>query len=397
MNHKIILFFLLGIDALILIFQTSQLSISYHEALLLHQDNSLLSLLVNSSLHIFGQNDYALRTPMVLLHILSTILLYKISIPYLPLARNRLWLILIFILLPGIISSALIVNSAGIIIFALFLFIYIFQKYKITYAYILLAIYVVIDSDFVYLFLALLLYSFYKKDKSFLAFNLFLFSLSIYLYGLNISGIPKGHFLDTIGLYSAIFTPIIYIYIFYVLYRRFLLREIDIVWFIATTGLIVSLILSFRQRMIIEDFAPYLMLALPLAAQTFYRSYRVRLKIFRKNYKLIFILSLLFLILNALVVFFHKELYFVLKNPKKHFAYEMHIAKDLASELNKRGIDCISTNKKMALRLEFYGIKKCEKFTLKKIPVYDPKNNSVTVSYKNKILYQAYVTKINNK
>ena len=87
----------------------------------------------------------------------------------------------------------------------------------------------------------------------------------------------------------------------------------------------------------------------------------------------------------------------MLENPKKHFAYNMHIAKELAFELHKKNINCVTTNKKMSLRLEFYGIQKCEKFTLQKTSVSDLDSESVTVSYKNKILYQAYVTKINNK
>lgn len=395
MNHKIILFFLLGIDALILILQTSELSISYYEISALRGETSLLSLLVNSSLSFFGQNDYALRAPMILLHIFSSMLLYLISRPYLPNERNRLWLVFIFILLPGVISSALLVNSAGIIIFALFLFVYIYQNFSIKYIYLLLSVYVFLNSDFLYLFLALLIYAVYQKDKMFFVFNLFLLSVSIYLYGLGIHGVPKGHFLDTIGLYSAIFTPIIFIYIFYVLYRRVLLKEIDIVWFVATTGLLLSLILSFRQRMMIEDFAPYLMLALPLAAQTFYKSYRVRLHIFRKKYKMIFILSLLFLIFNSLVVFFNKELYIFIDNPKKYFAYKMHIAKELAVELHKRDISCVNTDKRMSLRLAFYGIHKCEKFTLDKVSFNSKVEDIVTISYENVTVYKASVTKVN--
>ncbi|MDQ1337189.1 MAG: hypothetical protein QG617_156, partial [Campylobacterota bacterium] len=78
MNRGLILFLILGLDALMLMFQIDELSISYNEALLLGADFSFLQLLIKSSIIIFGQNDFALRSPMILLHILSAILLYKI-------------------------------------------------------------------------------------------------------------------------------------------------------------------------------------------------------------------------------------------------------------------------------------------------------------------------------
>ena len=56
MISKYILFLILGIDALILFFQTSQVSISYSEAQLLYGDFSFLQLLIKSSISVFGQN-----------------------------------------------------------------------------------------------------------------------------------------------------------------------------------------------------------------------------------------------------------------------------------------------------------------------------------------------------
>ena len=117
MKYRIILFLILGVDAFILFLQTSELSISYDEATLLYGEFSFLQLIIKSSLNLFGTNDFALRFPMITLHISSAILLYEVSKKYLEREENRLWLILVFILLPGIISSALVVNGAGLIIF----------------------------------------------------------------------------------------------------------------------------------------------------------------------------------------------------------------------------------------------------------------------------------------
>jgi hypothetical protein len=393
MSHRLILFLLLGIDALILFYQVPDLSISAGEALFLEGDFSLLQLIINASLSLFGQNDYALRTPMILFHIASALLLYKISKEYINSYRNRLWLLVMFMMLPGVVSSALIVNSAGFLIFGLFSFAYLQKRIPSSYLNILLLLYALADQGFLYLFLSLSVYYFLHQNKRLFLYNISLVAVNISLYGIDIGGFPTGHFLDSIGVYSAILTPIIFIYIFYALYRRYLTNKINIIWYISSTTLIYSLILSFRQQVSLEYYAPYIILSLPLVAQTFISSYRIRLKMFRTGYKVAFIISFVFLFLNFIVVFFNKELYLVLDKPQKHFAYNMHIAKDLAKELRKQGISCVKTEKDMQVRLKFYGIAECEEYTLKE----NKKNPNVTISYSNKILYSASVTKLNIK
>jgi hypothetical protein len=261
----------------------------------------------------------------------------------------------------------------------------------------LLFSYAIMDVGFVYLFLGLSLYYFFNKKYKDSLYNISLFFLSSYLYGFDIYGFPRGHFLDTIGIYAAIFNPIIFLYIFYVLYRRYLINKKDKLWYIASTALLFSLLVSFRQRIEIEHFAPYLIIALPLAAQTFVSSYRVRLKEHRKGYRTIFVISFILLIANTLIVFFNKDLYLILDNPKKNFAYNMHIAKDLAKALKAEGYNCVDTNEKMQKRLRFYSINRCEENRLEELP-YDSKEDAdVTIRYKNKTLYKATVTKLNNK
>ena len=397
MSSRYILFLILGIDAAVLLLQTTELSISYKELSILYGDTTFLQLLINLSLQLFSYNDFALRVPMIGLHLLSALLLYKISQKYILLEKDRLWVVTLFVLLPGVMSSAIIVNSAGFIIFGLFLFLYIYQNFNEKYIYILLIIYAFIEKDFIYLFLSLIIFSIYSKDKRFLLLNSILFIISLLLYGLNLNGIPSGHFLDTIGIYATVFSPIIFLYIFYVLYKKYLLKELDILWFIASPILIYSLLISFRQKIEIEHFAPYIIVSLPLIAQTFIHSYRIRLKIFRKSYKNIFIFAFGLLLLHSLVVSFNKELYALVENPKKHFAYKMYVAKELAQELKDRNINCITTKKRMAQRLKFYGISKCKENILTEIALDDDNSQSVTVSYAQRVVYRANVTKINNR
>ena len=397
MKTKYIFLFLLGIDATVLLLETSGLSISYHEASMLYGHFSFLQAIEHLSFSIFSQNDFALRLPMIMFHLASCIVLFAISKKYLRSQRDRLWLMLIFILLPGVTSSAILVDSASFLIFGLLLFVYLYEKIQKRYIYVLLFLYMLIDGTFLYLFFSLIFFSIYKKERYFFIFNLVMFSCSMLLYGINTEGLPEGHFLDAIGIYSAIFTPIIFIYIFYILYRRYLTKEMDVLWFISSVTLLVSLLLSFRQRIDIEHFAPYLIIALPLAAQTFSSSYRVRLKIFRTKYRIAFIISLVFLFLNSFLVLLNKNIYLILDDPQKHFAYKMHIAKELSQKLKNRGLNCVDTKKHMQTRLRFYGISKCKTNLLSPCSKNTIKENNVTISYKNKPIYNSCVTIINSK
>jgi hypothetical protein len=388
---------MLGIDAIILFFQIPQLSISFAEASLLYTQHSFLSSIEHYSLAFFGHNDYSLRVVMVFFHLASAYLLYQYSKEYVKKGRDRLWLVLFFLLLPGSISASLVVNHGSILIFGLFLYIYLAQRLRDLYLNGILVIYLFVDAGFSYLFLSLALYYFYKRDNTQALFHLSLYLISVFFYGFVAHGIPKGYFLDLLGVYSAIFSPIVFVYIFYVLYRRFVIKQLDRVWFIATTVLIISIILSFRQKINLEYFAPYVMLALPLAANTFISTYRVRLKMFRKRYKAIFFFAFIFLLINSIVVFFNKELYLILENPKKHFIYNMDIAAPLAQKLKAQAIYCVESDKKMQLRLRFYGVSYCKENKLQELQLSNTQDANVTISYKGKILYQANVTKLNIK
>lgn len=395
MSARLVLFLFLGLDVVFLLLKTSDLSISYYEADLLYGEASALQYIVKFSLFVFGQNDFALRLPMVIMHLLSTLLLYKISKNYVDLDRNRVWLIIVFVLLPGVMSSALIVNDAGLVIFGLFLFIYVYQNFSQKLTYPLLASYLLFSNGFIYLFLSLSVFSSFKKDAKFFVLNMTLFFISLYMFGIDAHGTPKNYFIESMGIYAAIFSPIIFIYLVYVLYRKYLSKDLDMLFYIASTAFIISLVLSFRQKVELEIFAPYLLVALPIVAQTFERSYRVRLNMFRKNYKLIFTISLALLLLNSSVVFFNKYLYIFIEKPKRHFSYKLHVAKELAQKLKDRGITCVDSRAKMRDRLKFYGVTKCNKYVLDKIVDETRSDDFVTVSYKNRQVYFAHVTKLN--
>jgi len=396
MKKSYLLFLIIAIDIFVLFYQTYILSLSYSEVYIFYGYHGIVGLWSHLFTPFFGVNDFTVRLPMVILHIASVILFYKISKYYIKKEFHRVLVTLIFILLPGVMSSAILVNNAGFVLFAVLFFLYIYKKFGNSYfVYFLLGIYAFLDNSFSYLFLSLLFFAFYNKDYEFLFFNIVLIGINLFIFGSDIGGYPTGHFLDALGVYAAVFSPLIFIYLFYSLYREFITKKLDIVWFIATIPLLFSLFLSLRQRVHIEYYAPFVILGLFIAARVFIASYSVRLPVYRKNYKFLFLIAITFLCLHFFLILFNKELYRFIDNPKHHFAYHNHIAKELAKELKRKNIECIQTDYKMQLRLEFYGIAFCRKYKLSE--KVDENKETVTISYDSIPIYKAYVTKINKQ
>jgi len=392
MSERGIFAVLLGINFLILVAQIQGLSISFFEANILYGEPSFLKSYSTFFLNLFGSNDYALRLPMIAIHLFTTTLLYGISGYYVSRTNDKLWIIFIYLLLPGVTSAALLLNVAGLKIAAVFAFVYTYLRFG-RWSLAILPFFMLLDGTIIFFYLTVALYGLIYKKWEMGVISLGLLIGSVLFFGFDVGGIPEGHFLDALGIYSAIFSPVVFIYLFYVLYRRYMSNERDLVWMIASSMFLISLVLSFRQKVNIQEFAPYLMVALPLAAQTFFHTYRVRLPIFRRRYRLLFYSAFSLLILNALVVFFNQWLYQWIKDPKSHFSYPMHVAKELANELDKENIECVSTNEKMEKRLHFYGISHCEATVLSETSI--PNAKKVTVSYMDVPIYTVYVTKVN--
>ncbi len=392
MRERIILFLLLGIDALVLLYEVSTLSITAHEADVFFHANSFIHYLTQFSTTIFGQNDYALRVPMILFHLLSVLLLYQISKPYVKRNSDRLWLVFVFILLPGVISAALLVNSAGVMIFMLFLLLYLYQI-KSPFIPVVLLLTLLVDGSSGLLYFALFVYAFNKNNKLYMVITTILFFIAYYLYGFDTMGKPSGHFLDTLGLYATIFSPVVFVFLIYVLYRKMITKEYDITLFVGGSVFVLSLLLSLRQQIHIEHFAPYLMLLLPLAAQTFFSSYRVRLRSFRGRYRMMLAVGFAILALHFFLLLLNKGLYLFLEDPHTHFAYKTHIAKELANALKSDHIDCVAAeSENLQNRLRFYGIEDCSERVLYEVPL-DIKAD-VTISYIGKTVAAYNVTKI---
>jgi hypothetical protein len=385
----------LSIIVVILLFKAdNSLSISYKEALNVFVNNSVLSIISKMSILIFGQNDLALRLPFILFYSFSVILMYKLTDNYFRYEQDRFIAICIFMILPGVISASLLVNSAIMVIFFTLLYLYLYQK-NAKHSYLLLVFFLFLDNSFAILYLALFFYSFKSQDKKLMYFSMIFFILSMYIYGFSTDGKPRGFLVDTFAIYATVFSPLLFIYFIYSLYRAGIKDERTITWYISMTAMVLSIIFSFRQRVFIEDFGPYVVIALPFMLKTFFNSYRVRLKEFRKTYDIVAFLIISMLVINVILTFINKPLYLVLGNPTKHFVYQYHFAKELSDELKKRGINEITcSDKELQLRLKFYNINEGEKYFISTRPYYNY-DEKIVIIYYNKELLDVYVKKIN--
>ncbi|ACZ12695.1 conserved hypothetical protein [Sulfurospirillum deleyianum DSM 6946] len=358
MRERLYLTFLLLLSSLLLAYETQILSISYDEAEIFFHGTNVIHYLVTFSTHFLGQNDFALRLPFILLHLASIVLMYQIGALFLKKPLDRLLSVSIYAFLPGVNGVALLVNNSILVIFLSLLVTYAYLREYKSVSYGLLGITLFLDNSFAIFYIALFFFAIFKRKTELILLTLLLFGVSMYLYGFDTGGKPKGYFVDTLGVYAAIFSPFLFIYFVYALYRILVKEEKNLLWYISFFSLIVSLLLSLRQRLMMEDFAPFVVLAIPLMVKVFFNSYRVRLPAFRKWHSALFGFVMVTLFINTMVSFFHTPLYLFMEDSSKHFAAKYHGAKELSQALKDKGIERVILNdKKLAIRLAFYGVK----------------------------------------
>lgn len=373
-NYKLIIL-LLAFDLLALLYGISTLSISTDEAKIYFEEkgnflflnHSLLYYLTHFGTFVFGQNDFGLRIPILFFHFLSCILLYILALKYTKTHFDSFLSLLLFVLLPGTVASALLVNEASIVIFLTLAIIcaYEYEKKWIFYPLLILALF--IDKSFNILFLTFFFFGIYKRNSFLLTLALVLFGLSISFYGFDTGGRPRGYFLDTLGIFAACFSPLVFIYFFYVVYRLTFKEQKSLLWFLMSVTFIFCSLLSLRQKLYLEDFLPFCVICTPLLIKTLMASYRVRLPQFRLRYKIFIECSIIFLLFCYFVIIGNQILYYFVSDPKYNFANNYHLAKELSKELKKQEIFELRVGTSLQPRLRFYGIKDSNTFYLKSI------------------------------
>lgn len=373
-NYKLIIL-LLAFDLLALLYGISTLSISTDEAKIyfadekkfLFLDHGLLYYLTHFGTFIFGKNDFGLRVPILFFHFLSCILLYILALKYTKTHFDSFLSLLLFVLLPGTVASALLVNEASIVIFLTLAILcaYEYEKKWIFYPLLILTLFV--DKSFNILFLTFFFFGIYKRNSFLLTLALVLFGLSISFYGFDTGGRPRGYFLDTLGIFAACFSPLVFIYFFYVVYRLTFKEQKSLLWFLMSVTFIFCSLLSLRQKLYLEDFLPFCVICTPLLIKTLMASYRVRLPQFRLRYKIFIECSIIFLLFCYFIIIGNQILYYFVSDPKYNFANNYHLAKELSKELKKQEIFELRVGTSLQPRLKFYGIKDSNTFYLKSI------------------------------
>ena len=359
-------FFLLYAAALLYLVIT--LPMGPHEAKVYYESKNILYALT----HFYNgwfENGLAFRLPFLFFGLANIPLFFIISKSYFRKVDESYLASAIFAMLPGIITASVLVNIGVIVITLVLAFLILYEKRRVfLQAFVMILLLLIHDASIIF-FISLSIFSAFKRDKLLFSFSIILAAISlIYFNELNIGGRPSGEFMKLFALYMALFSPLVFIYFFYALYRIWLREKKDILWYISFTAFSLSILLSLRQQVKMTDFAPYVIVAVVLMVLIYYRTVNVRLPQFQKSYRLGFNIVMVSLLLTSSSIIFHQLLFFILKDNSKHFAYSFYEPYWRVSELKKTGQNCYTANrKKVQYQLKYYGIEECQDLDVSKI------------------------------
>ncbi|HHD79369.1 MAG TPA: hypothetical protein ENK98_07045 [Epsilonproteobacteria bacterium] len=354
--------FIVGLYVLAVFYLATTTPISPHEAYIYFSSHDIVSTFMHWGERLIG-GFLGLRIFFIFFGFLSLFLYYKLSRQYFIRESDAYLSTLIFMLLPGILTGMSLANTAIIALSLVLLFVLLYENnQRIFLPFIMLALFFIDESSIIF-FLALLLYGVIYKDKKLAIGSLAFLLAFIYLAkGIAIGGRPSGHFIEIFGLYATVFSPLLFLYFFYAMYRILLRGKKNLLWYISFTALAFSLLLSLRQRVHITDFAPYVMISVVLMLDIFNHSVRVRLPEFQKQYKRGFYIVMGLLLVSASLIIFHRALYYVIDNPSKHFANRIYKPYWLAKKLKSKGLRCYDDARgREAYQLRYYNILSCSK------------------------------------
>ncbi len=353
------LFYLLYVGALIYLAMT--LPIGTHEAVIFYTNEGILKTFTHLAEGWFG-NSLDFRLPFVLLGLLNIFLFFLMSKEYFKKIEDSYLATTIFALLPGIITSAILVNIAVLVITLVMAFL-IFNAKKLVWlqGFVAILLLYLHDASIIF-FISLAIFSAFKRDYLLFTISSLLIAISfVYFNKLQVNGHPYGEFLELFALYAALFSPLVFIYFFYALYRIWLREEKDILWYIAFTAFAISILLSLRQQVIMTDFAPYVIVAVVLMVMIYQRTLNVRLPQFQKSYRFGFKIVMTSLIFSALLIILHKPLFLFYSDKTKHFAYAFYEPYWQSMELEEIGQNCYTAKQaKVQFQLKYYGIEACQ-------------------------------------
>ncbi|HHH37519.1 MAG TPA: hypothetical protein ENK77_02760 [Epsilonproteobacteria bacterium] len=347
------------------VYLASTTPISPHEAKLFFSDYGLVATPMHAGkllLDGWGVGPFlGIRIFFLLVGGLSIFLYYRITWIYLERENDRYLATASYMLLPGIITALTLANISILVIPVVLLFLLAYDREWLwAQALLMLILFVIHDASIIF-FISIFIYTLIHKEIRLMVLSgLFLILSIVTLRVVEIGGRPSGYFADLFGLYAALFSPLLFIYFFYTLYRILLREEKNILWYISFIALLASLVLSIRQRINLTDFAPYVVVSVVLMLDTYNKSLRIRLPEYRRWYRIGFAAVMTVLVLSSLTIVFHKLLFSVMKDPKEHFASKLYEPYWLAEKLKKQGRECYDTlDGRVAIQLHYYGIQAC--------------------------------------
>jgi len=337
--------------------------ISPHEAKIFYTSEDLVSQLMHWGDSLVG-GFIGLRFFFILLGLISIMLFYKLSREHFIKKEDAYVATVIFMFLPGILTAGVLVNVTILVLPLVLFFVLMYERGHFWFLpFVMLALFFIHEASIIF-FVALLIYGLVHKDKKLSIMSAaFLIAFVYFAKGIEIGGRPSGHFVEVFGLYASVFSPLLFLYFFYALYRILLREKKTLLWYISFTALAFSLLLSIRQRVYITDFAPYVTISIIVMLDVFNNSVRVRLPEFQKQYKRGFYVVLAFLALSVSVIIFHKLTYELASDPSRHFVKRIYEPYYLAKQLKKEEVPCYEHSRgKERYQLRYYGILLCNNY-----------------------------------
>lgn len=305
-------------------------------------------------------SEFGIRLPFLILGGISALLYYKITYYFFKRQDDRYLSLAIYLFLPGVIASTVLASDAVIISALLLLFIYAFLRESWSIVVVSLPLLAFVHWSAWVLYMALIIYSYFTADKR--LFIVSLLSGVVYI----LFGVPtpdtgaRSYLLDVFGMSVAVLSPLLFLYIFYALYRVLLRGGRNIVWYISFVGLLASLLLSLFYRVKITDFSSYIMIGVITSVQVYYGSLRVRMIRFQKAYKRTFCIVVTALMITSMLIVLHKPLYRIAGKTYYPIVAPIYEPYDRACKLKAQGKNCANYISQRSLhQMRYYGIERC--------------------------------------
>lgn len=355
--------FIVGLYVLAVFYLAITTPISPHEANIYFSSHDIVSTFMHWGEKSLG-GFLGIRIFFIFFGFLSISFFYELSRRYFKERKYAYIATTLFMLLPGVLTATTLANVAIIVLPLVLFFVLMYERHSFwSLPFVMLALFFIHESSIIF-FVAVLAYGIVHKDKKLSIFSAaFLFAFIYLAKGIEIGGRPSGHFLEIFGMYASVFSPLLFFYFFYAMYRILLREKKTLLWYISFSALAFSLLLSIRQRVYITDFAPYVTIAIILMLDVFNHSVRVRLPEFQKRYKRALYVVVTFLVLSVLIIVFHRVFFYMIKDPSKHFAYRIYKPYFIAKQLKTNGIDCYNDAQGREIdQLRYYHIDRCKNY-----------------------------------